>query len=268
MSTSKLSLTNSIAKKYGVEKEKLDLWLAVCPTDLPDADYAAFVYQCVRTNLDPLARQIYLVARKGRGAVQTGIDGYRLIADRTGKYAGSDDPVYDEGLTQYQFLQTGRKNPSTATVSVYKLVGDHVAKFTATAEWSAYYPGPSQGYMWHKMGLLMIAKVCEALALRKAFPAELSGIYTSEEMMQAGEADNDLATEEITKEAFNVVNKNAVHVIEKMEALGIDESDPIVISVLGCHPREVAATQDGNNKLRALWNLLKRKESSGVWEVD
>lgn len=205
-----------------------------------------------------------MVARKGRGAVQTGIDGYRLIADRTGKYAGSDDPIFDEGLTQYQFLQTGRKNPSTATVSVYKIVGGVLAKFTATAEWSAYYPGASQGYMWSKMGLLMIGKVSEALALRKAFPAELSGIYTSEEMMQAGDGDNDKVVEGIVTE-LGVANKNALHVIEKMEALGIRNDDSIVLAVLGVPPHLVDAGQDGNNKLRTLWGYLKRRESGEEW---
>ncbi len=144
-----------------------------------------FLHQAKRTGLDPLSRQIHFVKRKDKGTIQTAIDGYRLIADRTGKYAGSDDYVFDEGLPQYTHMASRRGNPTTATVTVYKMCDGIRTPFTATAAWGEYFPGEAQGFMWKKMPYLMIGKCAEALALRKAFPAELSGIYTNEEMMQA-----------------------------------------------------------------------------------
>lgn len=169
------------------------------------AELELFYHQAARMGLDPLARQIHLVTRKKnrkvgdnwvadyQSTIQVGIDGYRAIADRTQLCAGNDDPLFDEGLTQHQMLTQGRKQPLTATVTVYKVVGGVRCPFTATASWDAYAPKPSNtegeggaDFMWKKMGMLMLAKCAEALALRKAFPAELSGVYTDEEMHQAG----------------------------------------------------------------------------------
>jgi phage recombination protein Bet len=257
------------AKKLGIDEKTLMLWLSVCDVDLPDKDYAIFIYQCVRTGLDPVVRQIYMVRRvdqrRGgvRGTVQTSIDGYRLIADRTGKYAGSDDPVFDEGLTQFEFLKTGREHPSTASISVYKLLDNgHIAKFSATAAWEAYYPGDEKGKMWKKMPMLMLGKCAEALALRKAFPSQLSGLYITEEMMQAPEVDE---TNEILGNLLNMRNEKAVEVLNKMAKLGIKPDDPVVLQVLETSIENVEDTEEGTEKLRKLWTLLRQHEKGVPW---
>jgi hypothetical protein len=114
-------------------------------------------------------------------AIQTSIDGYRLIADRTGLYAGSDDPVYSKEADTWD-------HPSKASVTVWKLVGGQRCPFTASARWSEYCPKDDKdSFMWKKMPYLMLGKCAEALALRKGFPAELSGIYTDDEMQQANQ---------------------------------------------------------------------------------
>jgi len=157
-------------KQLGVEK-------------VSEGDLGVFFHQCQRTGLDPFAKQIYMVGRwDGRAnamryTIQTGIDGYRLIAERTGVYAGSDESwVEKDG------------KPVSATVTVRKVVAGQVCEFTATARWEEYVQlGKDSKPMglWSKMPHRMLAKCAEALALRKAFPQDLSGLYTTEEMAQA-----------------------------------------------------------------------------------
>jgi phage recombination protein Bet len=144
----------------------------------PDAVASAFIDICQRRRLAPEEKHAYLTKRGDGWVIQTGIDGYRLIADRTRAYAGSDDPVFDAEDADH---------PNKATVTVWKMVGGQRCPFTASARWSEYCPADRrQGFMWTKMPYLMLGKCAEGLALRKAFPAELSGIYTDAEMDQAG----------------------------------------------------------------------------------
>lgn len=148
--------------------------------DLSEEHFQRFLYGIERHRLDPFANQIYAIQRWDNKAkihkltIQTGIDGYRVLADRSGKCAGNDDAVFD-----------AEQNPQRATVTVWKMIEGTRYAFTATARWDEYYPGDKAGMMWQKMKHVMLAKCAEALALRKAFPAELSGLYTSEEMAQA-----------------------------------------------------------------------------------
>jgi phage recombination protein Bet len=140
-----------------------------------------FLYVCERTRLDPFTKQIHLVprwdSRLGREVRMpiVGIDGLRSIGERAGSYAGNDDPVFDD-----------ESKPRKATVTVYKIVQSQRVGFTASARWDQYFPGEKQGFMWNKMPHLMLGKCAEALALRKAFPAVMSGLYVAEEMQQAG----------------------------------------------------------------------------------
>lgn len=176
-------------------RDQVDLIKKTIAKGATDDELKLFLYTAEKRGLDPLAKQIYFQKRrssKGEDNITiiTGIDGYRLAADRTGKYAGNDDPVFDD-----------EENPRKATVTVYKITGGVRCPFTATARWDAYYPGDALGFMWRKMPHTMLGKCAEALALRKAFPQELSGLYIREEMEQAGEPITEVAEPKPVKAA-------------------------------------------------------------------
>lgn len=172
----------------GYSPEQIELIKRTICKGATDDELAMFLMVCNRCGLDPFSKQIHAVKRwnnktqREEMSMQTGIDGFRLIAERTGKYAGNDDPVYDSEDGQH---------PQKATVTVWKIVGGQRVPFTKSARWSEFVQTKKDGsptQFWQRMPYLMLGKVAEALALRTAFPQELSGLYTTEEM---GQADND-----------------------------------------------------------------------------
>ncbi len=190
-------------------QEQIQLLKNTICKGISDNDFMIFSHICKRTGLDPFARQIYAVPRKGTMTIQTGIDGYRLIAERTGKYAPGKEPshTYD---TNGKLL--------SATAYVKKQTADGTwHEVSATAFYSEYvqvYNGvPSQ--FWSKMPHGQLAKCAEALALRRAFPQEMSGIYTSEEMQQA---DNTILNVENEGEAPQPPTKTLLELISPDQA--------------------------------------------------
>jgi phage recombination protein Bet len=161
---------------------RIDMIRNMVAKDAPADVFAAMIDIARRRNLDPLAKQISVIRFGSSWQMIVTIDGYRAIAEQTGKYAGSDAPIFTYGEPP-AYTSSKKMIPESATVTVYKIVSGTRCPFTATVFWDEYNGGRNN---WVSMPRTMLAKVAESHALRKAFPAVLSGTYTQEEMDQAG----------------------------------------------------------------------------------
>jgi phage recombination protein Bet len=196
--------TPSITEHF--TKEEVDIIKQTICKDSTDSVLNLFIMQCKRTGLDPFARQIYSVPRKSKKlntqtnqweeetqhTTQVSIDGFRLNAQRTGMYCGQKPVQWCGQDGKWKDIWTGPGFPYAARVGVIRK--DFSEPLYAIAKWESY--AVEQVYnkdknarkefkvkkMWEQMPDHMLAKVAEALALRQAFPQELSGLYTNDEM--------------------------------------------------------------------------------------
>ena len=262
----------------GLTRDQVDLIKRTIAKGATDDELALFVAAANRTGLDPFQRQIYAIKRGGQMTIQVGIDGFRLIAERTGEYEGQTATQWcgPDGVWRDVWLDNGP--PAAARVGVYRR-GFREALY-GTALFRSYSQGSG---LWTKMPEVMLAKCAEALALRRAFPAQLSGLYVTEEMEQA-DRDNEPVHTTIAKGKRRietpppapvppVEDEHAVTMRGKLQALADKFHTPFAEAVMACR-MQFGVKQAGDltdehlAKLEAEWTSLHASIGIDVVDVE
>lgn len=155
-----------------------------------------FLTYAKRLGLDPIAKQIHFGRIKGKPNILVGIDGYRLIAKRSGEFLGKEPTLWCGPDGQWDDKWLDEDNPpAAARVTIHNKDGGSITATVMYAEAVQTTRDKGSGkerpnFFWQKMPALMLGKCAESQALRQLVPDLLSGTYTLEEMPAREDWDN------------------------------------------------------------------------------
>lgn len=143
---------------------------------LTDSEFLLFAEHCKSTGLNPFKKEVWAIKAGGRLQLMTGINGYFTTANRHPAYNG-----YEEGFIGKNGEELSDTYPGNDYVGAWCKVyrKDRAIPAKGVAFRTEYDKGHGN---WKTMPKVMILKCAESVGLRKAFPQELNGSYTAEEM--------------------------------------------------------------------------------------
>jgi phage recombination protein bet len=184
---------------------------------------------CKARKLDILKKPCHIVpmsvtdAKTGnknwRDVIMPGIYEQRITAFRTGQMAGQDEPVFGDTVTF-----RGIEAPEWCRVTVYRFINNERCAFSHTEYFSEACATTKEGKpnsMWSKRPRGQLAKCAEAGALRKAFPDELGGVITADEVNeepinQHSAATPDNGTTVIDAQSVELITPEQIKEIENL----------------------------------------------------
>lgn len=213
-------------------KPQIEIMKRTVAAGISSEDFYLFLEVCKARNLNPFNREIYAISRYDAQAngnkmtIQVSIDGFRLLAERSGKYRGQVGPEYCGTDGQWKSEWLADEPPAAARVGVLR--SDFAGPMWAVARYKSYVQTKKDGSptaMWAKMPEVLLAKCAEALALRKTFPAALAGLYTHEEMQQADSQERPLPGPVVSTEPVRE-NVETVEVSSEPEETKTVDAEP------------------------------------------